>query len=106
MAFEPAERKKKTVRGRRKWGRQIGRGHVFGGGGTVKGKREGVRRSLGETEGGDGDVRHRVCKKRRRRRGRSRKRTDRRERKKRSRALSCRPGSQIRRGLKSRVDCV
>lgn len=31
-----------------------------GGGGVLKGKREGVRRSLGQTEGGERDVRHRV----------------------------------------------
>lgn len=35
-------------------------GHAFGGGGILKGKREGVRRSLGKPEGGERDVRHRV----------------------------------------------
>lgn len=80
-----------------------------GGGGVLKSKREGVRRSPGKTEGGE-NVRHRVRKREGEGQGggggedEEGGRTE--ERGERSRALSCRPGSQIRRGLKRGVDCV
>lgn len=54
LAFEPAEKRGEGVGGR------AGRGRAFRGGGVLKGKREGVCRPVGETEGGERDVRHRV----------------------------------------------
>lgn len=41
-------------------GRRARKGHAFGGGVILKGKPEGVRRSLGKTEGREKDVRQRV----------------------------------------------
>lgn len=101
MAFEPAE--KKDSEGSEDGG--LAGDVPPGEAAFLKGKREGVRRSLGKTEGGESDVRHRVRKREEEGRGGGEGgRTE--ERGERSRALSCRPGSQIRRGLKRGVDCV
>lgn len=75
------------------------RGHAFGGGVVLKGKPEGIGRSLGRTEGGGGKMS--VSEFEKRLGGGSAE-----EEGQRSRALSCRPGRQIRRGLKRGVDCV
>lgn len=70
--------------------------------GILKGKREDVRRSLGETDGEEREREMSIIEFEEKDRGR---RTEEGGRE-RSRALSCRPGSQIRRGLKRGVDCV
>lgn len=102
-AFWQSNQQKKDSKGSEE-GERAGRGHAFGGGGRghLKGKRTVFRRSLGKEDGGRGERCPSPGMKKRTRRTRNR-RKDRRER---SRALSCRPGSQIRRGLRSGVDCV
>lgn len=65
---------------------------------ALEGQTRGRWSIIGEDEGRGEKCPSPSLEKRRRKR-----RKDRRER---SRALSCRPGSQIRRGLKSGVDCV
>lgn len=67
----------------------------------MKGKREDVRRSLDKTEGREMSITEFEQEKKE-----GVEEEGGQARGKRSRALSCRPGSQIRRGLKSGVDCV
>lgn len=100
MAFEPAE--KKTGRGKRKEGRRGG--HAFGGRWCFEGQPRGRSSIIGQDRG-RGERRLSQSFQKRVRRTRRRKR-DGRERKEEQSTEHCRPGSQIRRGLKSSVDCV
>lgn len=86
------------MRGGRKTG---GWGHATGGGVIFEGQaRGGVCPSLGRSEGVGRECPSTSLRKE----GERRKEEE--EGGKRSRALSCRPGSQIRSGLKRGVDCV
>lgn len=91
MAFEPAEKKDSKGPEKKGWQRDVPLREV-----VLEGQTRGRWSITGEHEGRGERER---CPSPRR----SKRRKDRRER---SRALSCRPGSQIRRGLKSGVDCV
>ena len=105
-AFWHSNQQKHSKRVERKKGRLADRqaGDMpSGGGGVLKGKARGRSSIIGQTGGRGERCPSSNLKKSRRRRTRTRRRKVGRER---GRALSCRPGSQIRRGLKSGVDCV